>query len=169
MVKEPLVTEIMGLFSKIQQRFESEDDEEKAWLIENAPNTEVAELVQDMTVVELHVLDAIGRLGPVNGITISKQFSIPKGSVSKITRRLLAKQVIVKEFLPHNKKEILFRTTPRGNEVFDLHARLHQQIEVGVTRFLQKYKEEELRLIIRVLGDSLTASWVNPVSPEEDN
>ncbi|WP_312114924.1 MarR family transcriptional regulator [Brevibacillus reuszeri] len=162
MMKEPLVTEIMGLFAQIQKRFEAEDDEEKAWLIENAPNREVAKLVQDMTVMELHVVDAIGRLGPVNGITISKQFAIPKGSVSKITRRLLAKQVISKELLPQNKKEVLFRTTSVGNEVFDLHSKLHERIEVGVTRFLQKYTEEELRLMIRVLSDSLTASWINP-------
>ncbi|WP_286154941.1 hypothetical protein [Bacillus sp. FJAT-27264] len=35
----------------------------------------------------LHVLDAIGQLEAVNGITISKQFGFPKGSVSKITRK----------------------------------------------------------------------------------
>jgi len=59
----------------------------------------------------LHVLDAIGRLEPVNGIIISKQFGIPKGSVSKVTRKLAAKNLIITESIPNNKKEILFRMT----------------------------------------------------------
>lgn len=118
----------------------------------------------DMTIMELHVLDAIGQLEPVNGITISKKFGIFKGTVSKITRRLAAKNLIQKEFLHDNKKEILFRTTSLGSELYQLHQALHQQLEIGVVRFLQKYETDELRFLVRVLQDASKASWVHPES-----
>ncbi|CAH0119947.1 hypothetical protein PAE9249_02456 [Paenibacillus sp. CECT 9249] len=49
-------------------------------------------LLKDITVTELHIADAIGRLEPVNGITVSKQSGIPKGTV--ITRRLVFCQLL---------------------------------------------------------------------------
>ncbi|YAR63546.1 MarR family transcriptional regulator [Bacillus cytotoxicus] len=52
----------------------------------------------------LHVLDAIGKHEPVNGITIASETGIPKGSVSKMTRRLMNKNLIVTETIPNNKK-----------------------------------------------------------------
>lgn len=159
---KPLIEEILRLIAAMQQRAESEEDEERDWMLRNCSHPAVAEHLRDMTIMELHVLDAIGQLEPVNGITISKRFGIFKGTVSKITRRLAAKHLIQKEFLPDNKKEILFRTTPLGRELHQLHQALHRQIETGVVRFLQKYDADELRLLVRVLQDASKASWVNP-------
>ncbi|MCM3273549.1 MarR family winged helix-turn-helix transcriptional regulator [Paenibacillus elgii] len=160
--KEPLIRQVIGLFGQVQRRMEAEDDEERQWMARNCDNAAIIGLLKDTTVTELHVLDAIGRLEPVNGITVSRQFGIPKGSVSKITRRLTAKGLIQKQFLPNNKKEVLFRTTPLGQELFRLHEALHRQMEQGVVRFLQKYDDAELRVLVRILQDSLQASWVNP-------
>ncbi|BFH13829.1 MarR family transcriptional regulator [Paenibacillus melissococcoides] len=161
---KPLIEEILRLIAAMQKRAEAEEDEEREWMLRNCSNPAVAEHLRDMTIMELHVLDAIGQLGPVNGITISKQFGIFKGTVSKITRRLAAKNLIQKEFLPDNKKEILFRTTPLGSELYQLHQALHRQLEIGVVRFLQKYETDELRLLVRVLQDASKASWVHPES-----
>ncbi|KEQ27879.1 MarR family winged helix-turn-helix transcriptional regulator [Paenibacillus tyrfis] len=160
--KEPLIRQVITLFGQVQRRMEAEDDEERQWMAQNCDNAAIVGLLKDTTVTELHVLDAIGRLEPVNGITVSRQFGIPKGSVSKITRRLTAKGLIQKQFLPNNKKEVLFRTTPLGQELFRLHEALHRQMEQGVVRFLQKYDDVELRVLVRILQDSLHASWVNP-------
>ncbi|MEJ8547914.1 MarR family transcriptional regulator [Brevibacillus borstelensis] len=159
--KLPLIAEVISLFEKIGQRMQEEDDEERHWLLEHCKNPVLEALLKDMTVMELHVLDAIGQLEPVNGITISKQFKIPRGSVSKITRRLIKRGLVRTEFLPKNKKEILFCTTPLGKDLFKLHQALHRQIEKGVTQFLQKYTYDELNVIVRMLKDSLETSWVN--------
>ncbi|WP_205510440.1 hypothetical protein [Paenibacillus elgii] len=43
-------------------------------------------------------------------------------------------------------------------------------MEQGVVRFLQKYDDAELRVLVRILQDSLQASWVNPqASPGPDD
>lgn len=159
--KDHLIKELLETANELQLRFQSEDDEEKQWLIQNSPNSLVAELMKEMTVLMLHVLDAIGKLEPINGITISKRFGISKGSVSKITRKLVDKQIILFEYLPDNKKEVLFRTTSVGKEIYRLHQALHHQIDIGANRFLQRYNEEELRFLVNALREILHTSWIH--------
>lgn len=164
---EPLVYEIIGLFAKIQRRMQQEDDEEKDWMIRHSRSPEAIAALKETTVTMLHVLDAIGWLEPANGITLSKHSGIPKGSVSKITRKLVELGLARKQFLPNNKKEVLFGTTALGRELYELHLALHREIEHGVKRFLGKYEPGELRFFVRVLQDSLTTSWVRPASEEK--
>ncbi|ANY68092.1 MarR family transcriptional regulator [Paenibacillus sp. BIHB 4019] len=165
--KDRLIKGLLEVVKDIQLRYQAEDDEEKQWLIQNSPNPAVAELVKEMTVMMLHVLDAIGQLEPVNGITISKKFGYSKGSISKITRKLADKQIILFEYLPDNKKEILFRTTSLGKEIYRLHEALHHQIDIGVNRFLQQYNEDELSFLVNALSETLHTSWVYPETKEE--
>jgi DNA-binding MarR family transcriptional regulator len=159
---EPLTAEIMALLSKVSERFEPGDNEMKEWILQNFHNPALVELLQDTTLMELRVLDAVGQLEPVNGITISRQFRIPKGSVSKTTRRLIGKKLILRESLPNNKKEILFRLTQLGRQLFEAHRAFDQQMEKGFVQFLQNYEPGELRFIVRVLQDFAGASFLNP-------
>lgn len=157
--KEHLINEVLEAVRDIQIKFQAEDDEEKEWLLHNSPNPEVQEIVQEMTVTMLHVLDAIGTLEPVNGITISKQFGFSKGTVSKITKRLVQKNIILPEYLPDNKKEVLFRMTKLGQDIYRLHQAMHQQIDLGANRFLQRYTEDELQFLVHALRDTAHTSW----------
>jgi DNA-binding MarR family transcriptional regulator len=154
------IAEIMALLSKLSEQLEPENNETKQWMVQNSQNPKVAEILQDSTLMMLRVLDAIGQLEPVNGITISRQFRIPKGSVSKATRRLITKKLIEKESLPNNKKEVLFRLTPLGRELFDVHRAFDQQMERGLVRFLQKYDADQLQFIVGVLQDSIVTSFL---------
>ncbi|KQN96059.1 MarR family transcriptional regulator [Paenibacillus sp. Leaf72] len=165
--KDRLIKGLLEVVKDIQLRYQAEDDEEKQWLIQNSPNPAVTELVKEMTVMMLHVLDAIGKLEPVNGITISKQYGYSKGSISKITRKLVDKQIIRFEYLPDNKKEVLFRTTSLGKEIYRLHEALHHQIDIGVNRFLQRYNEDELSFLVNALSETLHTSWVYSETKEE--
>jgi DNA-binding MarR family transcriptional regulator len=157
----PLIGEIMALLSKATEQFEPDDKQMRKWMLQNFRSPVIVETLQDATFMMLRVLDAIGRLEPVNGITISKQFRIPKGSVSKVTRRLIARKLITKESLPNNKKEVLFRLTPLGREVFHAHRAFDQQMERGFVQFLQKYDADELRFIARVLQDITETSFIS--------
>ncbi|MBW7454989.1 winged helix DNA-binding protein [Paenibacillus sepulcri] len=166
--KDILIKKLIETIPKLHKRFQSEDDEEKEWLIRNCDNPAIIDFLQESTVMMLHVIDAIGHLEPVNGASISRQFGIPKGSVSKITRKLVQQQIIRTEYLLDNKKEVLFHTTPLGKEIFQLHQGLHKQMNIGITRFLQKYDEAELIFLIRGFEDTLQASWVNSEPGESE-
>lgn len=165
-----LSTEVLGLLSGITERFESEEHEEWQWLAQHSHDPQVVEILRDTTVTGLRVIDAIGRLEPVNGATIASQFRIPKGTVSKVTRRLVARQLVSHESLPNNRKEILFRLTPLGRDLFEVHRAFDEQMERGFIQFLRRYNADELRLLVRVLRDATEASFLSLGSqpaPEE--
>jgi DNA-binding MarR family transcriptional regulator len=157
----PVIAEIMALLPQVTEQFEPEHSQTRQWMVQHCPNPVIVDLLQDSTLLMLQVLDAIGRLELVNGITISKRFRIPKGSVSKATRRLIAKKLIKQEYLPNNKKEVLFRLTPLGRELFDVHRAFDQQMERGFVQFLQKYDANDLRFLVRVLQDTLEVSFLD--------
>jgi DNA-binding MarR family transcriptional regulator len=152
---------ILVLLSKVTEKLGPENNETKKWMAQNSRNPKVANILLDSTPLMLRVVNAVGKLEPVNGITISKQFRIPKGSVSKTTRRLIAKKLIAKESLPNNKKEVLFRLTPLGRELFDIHRAFDQQMEQGFVRFLQRYDADQLYFITRMLQDSIETSFLD--------
>ena len=56
---------------------------------------------------------------------------------------------------------MLFRITPLGQELFNVHRGLHQQMDAGLVQFLQRYEAHELRLIVRMLQDMLVTPRVN--------
>jgi DNA-binding MarR family transcriptional regulator len=156
----PLVAQILALLAKATERFDSEENEGWQWLAQHSHNPLIVELLRDSTTTTIRVLDAIGRSEPVNGITISEQFHIPRGTVSKITRRLIARNLISQESLPKNKKEILFRLTPLGRELFQVHRAFDEQMGRGIIHFLQQYSVDELRLLVRVLHDASETSFL---------
>lgn len=168
-----LIEQILASLAKVAHRFDSEEDEEWQWLAQHSHDPLIVEILRDSTTTMMRVLDAIGKLEPVNGITISEQFRIPRGTVSKITRRLVTRNLICQEFLPNNRKEILFRLTPLGRELFQVHRAFDEQMERGFMRFLQRYSVDELRLLARILHDATEASFLSqepqaPPPPEKE-
>ena len=161
---DSIFAEILSLLGKVSEKLEPDNLGMKQWIIQHFEDPRIADLLEDSTVMMLRVLDAIGRLEPVNGITISKQFRIPKGSVSKATRRLIAKKLIKAESLPNNKKEILYRTSPLGMELFQAHRAFDEQMEKSFIQFLERYKEDELRFLVRVLRDATEITFLDAES-----
>jgi len=162
-----LSAQILALLAKLTERFDSAENEEWRWLIAHSPSSLIVEILRDSTPMTLRVLDAIGRAEPVNGITISERYRIPKGTVSKITRRLIDQELISHERLPNNRKELLFRLTPLGRDLFDLHRTFDERMERGFTQFLQRYDATTLRLLVGVLQDATEASFLQLGAPAD--
>lgn len=146
---------IFDVFGKFASNLQQEDDGEKRWLLAHCSNPKLRDMVDKITLTMLHVLDAVGRLGTTNGITLSKAYGFPKGTVSKSCKRLAALGLIRTEALPGNKKELHFRITPLGEELFELHAELHRRMESGAVKLLERYSPEELRLVAGFMEDML--------------
>lgn len=159
--KVELIKKLYHTATEVQHKTQLEEDLGKQWLLKHSPSPEVSVAIEDMTVLMLHILEAIGKLEPVNGITISKQFDISRGSISKVTKKLEEKELIIIESLPSNKKELYFRTTALGREVCLLHHALHQEIDTSVHQFLQQYDEEALQTTLTILTDAMQTSWLS--------
>lgn len=168
-----LSAHILALLAQVTERFDSEEHEEWQWLTQHGHSPLIVDLLRDSTPAALRVLDAIGRSEPVNGITIAEHARLLRGTVSKITRRLVASNLITQEALPKNKKEKLFRLTSLGKELFEVHRAFDEQMERGFLRFLQRYSTDELRVLVRVLQDATEASFLTlglqaPVQPKKE-
>ena len=157
---QPLVADILQRLSAVAHKFEPGKNEMSEWMLANFPSPQIVEILQEATPVMLRVVDAIGQLEPVNGITIAEHHGIPKGTVSKTTRKLIAQGLITSESLPNNKKEILFRLTPLGSEVFHAHRAFDQQMERGFYAFMTRFNADEIRFLTRVLQDVLDTSFL---------
>src|SRR6478672_13823185 len=92
-----LSAEVLALLAKMTERFDSAENEEWRWLIAHSPSPLIVEILRDSTPMTLRVIDAIGRMEPVNGITISERYKIPKGTVSKVTQQLIAQRLVSPE------------------------------------------------------------------------
>ncbi|WP_238881964.1 MarR family transcriptional regulator [Clostridium sp. YIM B02551] len=160
-IKEFKIDEIKVVFSEVQKKHASEDDEEKKWLIENCKNPILLRYFKDFTVLMIHVLAAIGRYGSINTVNISRNMNVPKGTISKITRKLLEFGLIEKEPIPNNKKEYIFNITPLGKELYELHEELHKKMELEINKFLKGYEVEELEFLIRFLKEFANMSWID--------
>jgi len=150
----------MNAYIKLMEK-ESETDEEKNWLAKNCSDESLLDAMDGMTTLMLHVLDGIARLEPVNGINVSKDLNVPRGSVSKACRKLLNKQLVTAERLSDNKKEVLYRTTKLGYELYILHQKLHEEIENNFRSFLNKYSMKDLLVIEPFLNDLASATFVH--------
>ena len=109
--------------------------------------------VSGMSLSELHVIQCIGKKGLMNVTAITEEMGMTKGAISKICTKLFNKQFVEKMKMLDNQKEIFFRLTDNGNEIYMAHEKLHQQAEEKWLLLLNQYTEEELSLIQRFVKD----------------
>ncbi|EPZ49203.1 MarR family winged helix-turn-helix transcriptional regulator [Alicyclobacillus acidoterrestris] len=152
-IRASLHSEIHKLIVRVHHSFEMHDQQELKQLAERASNSENAHIWESMTIVAIHVLDAIGKLGPVNGATVASYLGITRGAVTKIARRFLRQGLIEKNFLPDNKKEVHFTLTALGMEFFKAHHELHDKLQNQWSMYLDKYDAAELQTIVRFLSE----------------
>ncbi|WNS45146.1 MarR family transcriptional regulator [Paenibacillus sp. MMS20-IR301] len=112
MNKEDLVmNEFRNVFNKM------------AWLNKN--KMEVA--LEGYKSSEIHCIEYIGKHADSNVTRLAEAFYMTNGAISKIAKKLMAKGLIESYRKPDNKKEIYFRLTGLGEEVFTIHEDLHQE------------------------------------------
>lgn len=151
---------MLQLLAQISDKFEPGEAAFHDWIMQYFPNPQLIEIFQESTPVMLRVLDAIGQLEPVNGIRIAEHQHVPKGTVSKVTRKLIAQGLITSESLPNNKKEVLFRLTPLGGQVFHAHRAFDQQMERGYYVFMERFTPNQLHFLAQVLQEVLNTSFL---------
>lgn len=78
---------------------------------------------------EVHCIESIGKITDPNVTQLAESLYMTRGAISKITKKLLQKDLIERYQKPENKKEIYFRLTQQGQQVFDLHEKLHEEFQ----------------------------------------
>ena len=110
-----------------------------------------------ITLAECHVIDCIERNETLNTTAIAQKLNITKGGISKITAKLVKKNMLEVHRLANNQKETYYRLKPLGKKVFKLHETLHKQAEEVFKTYFRTYSREEVAFAGRFLND-LTAA-----------
>lgn len=97
----------------------------------------------------IHVLDCIGDHEPVNHSAIAEKLKLSKASITKISKKLLELDLIHRTQLNDNRKEVYFRLTAEGRQLFEMHRAMHEAEEQRFMRFLDHYSDHELHTILK--------------------
>jgi len=147
------INKLVAVFEHINNSMDSHGDEIKNLLIQYNHKD-----LYDMGLMlsEIHVIDCIGKNKLINATFISKELNMTKGAISKITSKLLKKELIKGNHLENNKKEIYYTLTAQGKEVFKVHEILHKIESEKFVKILSKYDKEELSIINSFLEDLIS-------------
>ena len=97
-----------------------------------------------ISISDVHVLAYIGDHENTNAISIANALGITRSGISKITARLLKKELIQAQHAENSKKELAYVLTPAGREIHLVHGHVHQQILKQLETVLEAYREAEI-------------------------
>ncbi|GAA0104097.1 MarR family transcriptional regulator [Paraclostridium sordellii] len=92
---------------------------------------------------EVHCIEYIGRNVDTNVTKLAEYFYMTRGAMSKLTKKLMKKGVIESYQKPDNKKEIYFRLTEQGKEVYKTHEKLHNEFQERDKAIFEQVSEEQ--------------------------
>lgn len=78
---------------------------------------------------EIHCIEYVGENEDTNVTKLAESFYMTRGAASKITKKLMEKDLISSYQKPDNKKEIYFRLTEEGKNIYHLHENLHKEFQ----------------------------------------
>ncbi len=104
--------------------------------------------LKDYKSSEVHCIEHIGRNSDSNVTKLAESFYMTNGAISKITKKLIEKGIIESYQKPENKKEIYFRLTPQGKEVYKIHDELHKEFKERDKIVFEQMTDEQLDTII---------------------
>lgn len=128
-----------------------------------------AELLQEhgiafssTSLTSIHVLDCIGRNEPINSTAIADKMKLSKASITKISTKLLQDDCIKRSRMNDNKKEVYFSLAPKGRQLFDLHARMHEHLEQKFLESMNSFTEPELQASLKFVQTIIDHSPKHP-------
>jgi len=158
------VVEISELLEKLATRFTQEDPQEQDFMRKQL-STDGQRALSGLSVSALHLLsalpprretsDAPDEQDALNVVGLAERAGVAKGTVSKAVPRLEAAGVIERFQRPTNRKEVLLRVTELGEEIRRAHVSLHDEMQGSFAKFLARYPDKDLQVVIRIMTDLL--------------
>lgn len=100
---------------------------------------------------EVHCIEFIGKYKDPNVTKMAESMYMTRGAISKLTKKMLKKKYIESYQKPDNKKEIYFKLTAEGKQVFDLHEQLHKEFEERDQIVFEPIKDEQYEAFLKFL------------------
>jgi Transcriptional regulators len=107
----------------------------------------------EIHLAEIHCINAIGKLKQANVTKIAEMMRMTRGAISKINKKLLQRGLIASYQLPDNQKEIYYKLTESGKQLYDTHAKCHLKATKKKIAVIRTYSSQEQQVILRFFND----------------
>ncbi len=111
------------------------------------------DILLDYTYVEMHCIDCIGKIENPNVTKIAHEMKLTKAAISKNIKKLLSKNAVEIYKNPLNKKEIYYKLTPLGQEVFTKHLKMHETWYDKDNEFFNQFNKKDLEILFNILSE----------------
>ncbi|QGQ99157.1 MarR family transcriptional regulator [Paenibacillus psychroresistens] len=138
---------------KLINQFEAYEEVEKKRMLPLAALWGISNVNRSLTISEIHLVEQIGLLERANVTRLAEKLKLTKGAITKISTKLLARGWIEKLTIEGNLKEVFYQLTDQGNLVHHAYIQYHERAENQFQQFIQKYTDNELQFIERLIGD----------------
>ena len=119
-------------------------------------NRKMEDSFKDYKSSEIHCIEYIGNNAGSNVTKLAESFYMTRGAISKITKKLIEKGVIESYQKPENKKEIYFKLTDSGYEIFKVHERLHKEFRDRDKAVFDELTEEQFDTMLNFIEKYLS-------------
>jgi len=100
----------------------------------------------DVTMTEIHVLEAIKKCDPPTMGTVSKKLMITMGTLTTSVNRLVEKGYVTRYRNENDRRVVLLHLTEKGEEVFELHENFHEKLINAALKDLEDREDLTLAL-----------------------
>lgn len=97
---------------------------------------------------EVHCIEYIENNVDSNVTQLAEAFYVTRGAISRMTKKLIQKGLIESYQKSENKKEIYFRLTEEGKEIYKIHEDTHKEFQERDKAVFEQVTEEEFDSII---------------------
>ncbi|MED3057638.1 MarR family transcriptional regulator [Bacillus thuringiensis] len=97
---------------------------------------------------EVHCIEYIENNADSNVTQLAEAFYVTRGAISRMTKKLIQKGLVESYQKSENKKEIYFRLTEQGKEIYKIHENLHKEFQERDKAVFEQVTEEEFDSII---------------------
>lgn len=98
---------------------------------------------------EVHCIEYIEKNKDSNVTKLADSFYMTRGAISKLTKKLIKKELIESYQKSDNKKEIYFRLTEKGREVYDIHEKLHNEFSERDKVVFEQVTDEQFNSMLQ--------------------
>ncbi|MED0937131.1 MarR family transcriptional regulator [Bacillus cereus] len=97
---------------------------------------------------EVHCIEYIENNADSNVTQLAEAFYVTRGAISRMTKKLINKGLIESYQKSVNKKEIYFKLTEQGKEIYKIHEELHNEFQQRDKAVFEQVTEAEFDSII---------------------
>lgn len=108
----------------------------------------ITEEYKDITVNDMHIIEAVGLDGGNNMSTIARKLNITVGSLTTSMNSLVLKNYVIRERSESDRRVVNIRLTEKGVKAYNHHAAFHRQMANSA---LQTLSREEIPALTKTL------------------